>query len=753
MGKKTFLLLVMLLCIASSTALLFAEGSSELTAISAKPTAKTAVYGFAAGTATVDANKRVTANLYIAGKSSAQTFTSLPLTDQEVLILTQAPKFGVVNYPIIAGAFVEVLYNAKHEVSSFNVVEKAGTFFDTAKYGGELSPVAGKPGNMVANGWILGKTDEYGKMTLTIGDGNETTNIFKQTYTLADDAKVYLVDNAKDYAISNGSFADINVTKAVDGVIYDTAQRYQAICVFDSNYEHYGIDAKVAEVYLFSTATEIDPKFMLEPDDMPVLSPYDSTNADDKLPHLPQEAPWLTSTLPFTIIQDRLYYIGDHEVASYLLQTADGKLAMVDTGWPNSGYQYMMSIEKLGFDPRDIDYILMSHGHGDHYGTAWELDRLIKNAGGDPIVYECKEDTVGLAEYGYPELKGIISDAVTLAAVDEFYQYDEWFTLGEGIQLYSYLTQGHSQGSPSMIIKIETSENDPVFKPGTVVSFEYMGGYGAMPRLSQGYTRLAFAYSLRYIQQIAIPLMESVSDYIYPLPQHTNHYPLLEAYKAATIAGVPVISVLSEGAEGIINQLEKRQATQTSETYFQAWKNGTDATGGTCELSSPTYKTNEAFGPFKRPSGKYTIEVADNGLVMHGYDAWLNPSDAFVGQYNRKGEDMSLGFNINKDSHVHDPNGWFVQISVHVDDDYDGTVNYDTNFYKGYAEKWTSGPIESVHKDWVEIMRTGRLDSKEEAEALLAKIKNGGKYEVNLNMNSDIILDAKNVMNTFAPVK
>ena len=710
------------------------------------------VYGIATSIAGVDDENRVSVTIAVAdGKN--RSYTSKPLSARAVDILTQGAdtkSIAFVNYPVKPGALVEVLFDKNEDVIGFNVAVKSGTFFSAAKYGGELSPRNGEPGCMTAAGWLVAKDDAA--RTITLSDGNDTTKVFRETYTLADDCAIYVVNNAGAYTLKKGSFDKVPVTACdSEGHIYHTKERWQTICVFDGNYKTFET-AKVKTLYVMAAPTVIEDKYCLEPDNMPVLSPYQATHEDDPLPHLPESAPYLTSTVPFPILEDMFYYVGDNEVGVYLFKSADGKLSMLDSGWPLSGYQYWKNIEKMGIDPRQISTIMLTHGHGDHYGTGWELVKMIRNCGGDPVVYESYEDSFGCDRYGFPELTKILTDAATLDIIDEYYVYDQWMSLGEGIEIYPFLTQGHTQGSPSAIFKFTIGANNPVFKPGDVVSFEYMGGYGAMATLNKGFTRLSFAYSLRYIQQIIIPYMESFSDYIFPLPQHTNQYPILEVNKAAQIAGVPLMSVLTEGREGIINYLEKRQSTQTSERLFQMWKNGTDMTKGKGEITSPKYQTNEAFGPFKRPAGRYVIEAADDGMVLHGYDAWLNPCEKFAGQTNLEGEDMSRGFVIAKDSYTHDPDGWFVQVSVHVQDDYDGAVRCDNNFYKEYPSKWTSGPVESVHPNWVEILRTERFDTKEEAEAVLATIQKGNFYEVELALSSDILNNKENALLTFSPV-
>lgn len=718
------------------------------------------VYGFAVEDGVLGENNTVTAKIAV-GDGDIRSYTTEPLSDIDAQILMQGvgadarARFGIVNYPVETGAFVEAVLNADGSCKTLNVVEKTGIFFDLAKYGGELAPMNGVAGNMVAKGWILAKVDVNGYKTITLGDGNDTTGVFRETYDVADNCKVFLADNAVNYALTVGNFDDINVTDNIEGHIYASQERWTGICVFDGNYTTYGNGAKVVAIYAMSTPDTIDEKFCFQPDDMPAISYYEATDADNALPHLPENAPWLTSTEPFEILHDRLWYVGDNEVAVYLIKAADGTLSMVDSGWPGSGYQYWSNIEKCGFDPRQIKNILLTHGHGDHYATAWDVDKIIKCSGGDPVVYNTELDCgLGGKNLGFPELAPILQDAATINCVDQYYKYGEWLNIGEGVDVYMDAAHGHTLGSATFVFKIKVADDDPQFAPGTVVGFEYMGGFGAAATLNKGFNRLAFVYGLRYIQQYIVPMMEQSCDYIYVIPQHTNHYPLLEMYKASKIAGVPLMACMVEGREEIFNQVERRIDCTQYENFWQMYLEGKDYTGGTCEVSSKNTQSIEAYGPFKRPAGEYTIELVDGGQLVHGYNTFEGACTAFEGQHTMKGQDVSKGFIIDKDSYVHDPDGWYVQLAVRVDDDYDGAVRYENNFYKEYASQWTSGPVESIHGEgWFEITRTLRLNSKEEAESLLATLEKGKKYKVQFNMASDIELNSEDLLKTFIPAE
>jgi glyoxylase-like metal-dependent hydrolase (beta-lactamase superfamily II) len=69
---------------------------------------------------------------------------------------------------------------------------------------------------------------------------------------------------------------------------------------------------------------------------------------------------------PFKIF-DNLYYVGINWVAAYLLITSDG-LILIDSLYGKWVSTLMQNIRKLGFDPRDVKYLVNTHGHFDHAG-------------------------------------------------------------------------------------------------------------------------------------------------------------------------------------------------------------------------------------------------------------------------------------------------------------------------------------------------------------------------------------------------
>ena len=77
---------------------------------------------------------------------------------------------------------------------------------------------------------------------------------------------------------------------------------------------------------------------------------------------------------PFRIY-GKLWFVGNKDVGSYLIDTGDG-LILIDTTYPQTRALLIQSIWEAGFDPKNIHYILHTHGHFDHFGATDILVRL-----------------------------------------------------------------------------------------------------------------------------------------------------------------------------------------------------------------------------------------------------------------------------------------------------------------------------------------------------------------------------------------
>jgi metallo-beta-lactamase class B len=64
-----------------------------------------------------------------------------------------------------------------------------------------------------------------------------------------------------------------------------------------------------------------------------------------------------------------LYYVGETWVCVHLIDTGDG-LLLIDAGNFNTSGMLINAIWEVGFNPADIKWVILSHGHIDHIGSA-----------------------------------------------------------------------------------------------------------------------------------------------------------------------------------------------------------------------------------------------------------------------------------------------------------------------------------------------------------------------------------------------
>ena len=77
------------------------------------------------------------------------------------------------------------------------------------------------------------------------------------------------------------------------------------------------------------------------------------------------------SVPPPTKMFDNLYYVGVSTVGAYALQTTDG-IILIDALDNTEEAKNVIEpgLHELGLDPKNIKIIIVTHGHGDHYGGA-----------------------------------------------------------------------------------------------------------------------------------------------------------------------------------------------------------------------------------------------------------------------------------------------------------------------------------------------------------------------------------------------
>lgn len=84
--------------------------------------------------------------------------------------------------------------------------------------------------------------------------------------------------------------------------------------------------------------------------------------------------PWLGYVKPGKIFGN-LYFVGTHPASTHLIDSGEG-LILIDPGYQESLYLVLNNIWEVGFHPKDIRYIVVSHGHGDHMDATRALVEL-----------------------------------------------------------------------------------------------------------------------------------------------------------------------------------------------------------------------------------------------------------------------------------------------------------------------------------------------------------------------------------------
>jgi metallo-beta-lactamase class B len=66
---------------------------------------------------------------------------------------------------------------------------------------------------------------------------------------------------------------------------------------------------------------------------------------------------------------DNLYAVGNSETTVYALTSSEG-IVLLDAGFENKAEALEAQLQRLNLDPTRVKYILLGHGHADHFGGA-----------------------------------------------------------------------------------------------------------------------------------------------------------------------------------------------------------------------------------------------------------------------------------------------------------------------------------------------------------------------------------------------
>ena len=146
-----------------------------------------------------------------------------------------------------------------------------------------------------------------------------------------------------------------------------------------------------------------------------------------------------------TKVFDQLYSVGQNAVSAYVLKTSAG-LVLFDT--LNNGDEakalLVPNMIALGLDPKDLKYIVITHGHGDHYGGAQWLQQTY----GAKVIASAND--WGMMERGSRSgpFKDLVAPKRDMVMAD-----GGALTLGD-TTIRFYVTPGHTPGTLSAIFPV-----------------------------------------------------------------------------------------------------------------------------------------------------------------------------------------------------------------------------------------------------------------------------------------------------------
>ena len=159
---------------------------------------------------------------------------------------------------------------------------------------------------------------------------------------------------------------------------------------------------------------------------------------------------------------DNLYFVGGKVHSAWALTTREG-IILLDTIYPyNSEELIVGGMKKIGLDPKDIKYVVVSHAHQDHIGGAEMLQkrygaRVVMSAPDWALVEKVPKRFTSMA----PKRDIVATDGMKL-------------TLGEAT-VNIWFTPGHTDGTTSFTFQVLDRGRpvNVVYSGGTALVYEY----------------------------------------------------------------------------------------------------------------------------------------------------------------------------------------------------------------------------------------------------------------------------------------
>jgi metallo-beta-lactamase class B len=190
-------------------------------------------------------------------------------------------------------------------------------------------------------------------------------------------------------------------------------------------------------------------------------APRNASAAAPRPPGPPAKDTWYAKP---TKVFDNLYFVGMTEYSSWALTTSDG-IIIIDPIFDYSVEEEVVNgLKSLNLDPKQIKYVLVSHGHSDHVGGASFLQDTFKaHVVMSDADWSLVENTK--ASWRKPKRDIVATDGQKL-------------TLGD-TTITLYITPGHTLGTISSLIPVRDGGQRHVAAYWGGTAFNWLTGRAA----------------------------------------------------------------------------------------------------------------------------------------------------------------------------------------------------------------------------------------------------------------------------------
>src|SRR6188508_2098687 len=242
------------------------------------------------------------------------------------------------------------------------------------------------------------------------------------------------------------------------------------------------------------------------------------------------------SPFPAHRVVGNTYYVGSHELASYLITTPEGHL-LINSGFEETVPLIRDAVEKLGFKMKDVKYLLASHAHSDHvagHAAAKEL------TGAKVLVMRGDAEVIasgGQGQYFYKDSRW------PACKVDRVLDDGDEVKLG-GTTLVARRTPGHTLGCTTWIWR--ASEGDKNYDVVVIGSPNVNPGFRLVDNADYPEIAKDFAKTFEILKSLPCDVF---------LGAHGDYYGMIAKYER--LSKEPTVFVDPDGYRAYVDLKEK----------------------------------------------------------------------------------------------------------------------------------------------------------------------------------------------------